>query len=93
MLTSGPLNLIALDQPYVAVVQLRTQPSGVIHQVTLRPDKLHDGLIRLGDTMGDEAAGWQYPANIQVLSILGTGHEVEPGKWECKPILDLEKAA
>jgi hypothetical protein len=85
LLTTGPLNLEQLDQAYVAIVQHFTQAKGVIHQVTLRPDKVHDGLIRLGETQGDELVGWNYPSNLHVLAILGTAHE-EQGKWECRPL-------
>lgn len=87
MLNPGILNLKDLDQAYVAVVQHFTQQKGVVHQVTLRPDKVSAGLIRLGETMGDELVGWNYPYNIEVLAILGTAHEKD-GKWECRPILE-----
>lgn len=110
MLKQGQLNLDDLDQPYAAVVQLRTQPQGVIHQVVLRPDKIkkiqricqyghaHDsGLIVLGETFGDQAAGWQYPENVYVVAVLGeavppVGNPnsiAEP--WMCRQI--VEKAA
>lgn len=75
----------------MAIIQHFTQRDGVIHQVTLRPDKVKDGLIRLGETPGDELAGWNYPKSITVVSVLGTGHrKTPPGTggedWECKPI-------
>lgn len=70
------LNLSDLDQPYHCVIQLLTQPKGIIHQVMLRPDKVKNGLIRLGETPGDEAAGWQHPQNIVILSVLGVGKEI-----------------
>ena len=73
----GALKIEDLDQPYCCVIQLRTQPQGVIHQVILRPGKVKDGLIRIGDSQGDEASGWQHPSNIIVLSILGTAKEEE----------------
>lgn len=88
----GPLDLKALDKPYVCVIQLATQPKGVIHQVTLRPDKVKstgkratDAVIRLGETPQDEANGWVSPAHIHVLVVLGTAKEVE-GKWQAEPI-------
>ena len=94
MLKLGQFTLSDLDRPYVAVIQLATQPKHVIHQVTLRPDKVHRGLhpiIRLGETPGDEAAGWQYPETLIVVAILG--HAVrepvvagQPEKWKCEPI-------
>ena len=72
MITTGPLNLESLDQMTVCVVQLSTQQPGILHQVTLDPKKIKNGLIRLGDTAGDEAAGWNWPQNIDVRAILGT---------------------
>lgn len=86
MLSRGLLNIAELDQAYVAIVQHFTQPQGVIHQVTLRPDKVRGNLIRLGETQGDELVGWNYPANVMVLEILGTAREVKPGEWECVPL-------
>ena len=80
------LNLADLDANYHAVVQLLTQPRGIIHQVMLRPDKVKNGLIRLGDTPGDEAAGWQVPGNIVVLSVLGTGVEENDKTWTVTPV-------
>ena len=79
--TNGLLDLNDLDKNYSCIIQLRTQTSGVIHQVMLRPDKIKDGLIRLGETPGDEASGWQYPANIIVLSVLGIGTEEKDKTW------------
>jgi hypothetical protein len=86
MITTGPLNLSDLDQPYVCVVQLITQPPGVLQQVTIRPDKTKDGLIRLGETMADEANCWIYPQNINIIVILGAGEERE-NQDEIKPHL------
>ena len=94
MLKLGQLRIDDLDRPYVAVVQLATQPSHVIHQVTLRPDKIHRGLhtlIRLGETQGDEAGGWQWPDNITVIAILGHAvrlpvKEGAPEQWKCVPM-------
>lgn len=84
--SADTLNLADLDAPYHCVIQLLTQPRGIIHQVMLRPDKVKNGLIRLGDTPGDEAAGWQYPANIVVLSVLGIGKEGEDKSWTVTPV-------
>ena len=85
---TGQLDLQDLDRNYLCVVQLKHQQPGVIHQVTLRPDKIHDGFIRLGETVDDEANGWQYPENIEVLSIIGVAVENE-GKWSCRPMLEV----
>ena len=92
------MNLQELDKPLVAIVQLRHQPAGVMHQVVLRPDKVkkikricslghehESAVIVLGETEGDQAAGWQYPETIQLVAILGEGVE-EKGKWICKPL-------
>lgn len=99
----GPLNLDELDVPYVAVIQLRHQPQGVMHQVVLRPDKVKQtmrqcslghhhksAIIVLGESGGDQAAGWQYPENVHVVSVLGTAHregsESAVALWTCKPL-------
>lgn len=66
---------------------------GVIHQVTLRPDKIHDGFIRLGETPNDEIFGWQSPENIQVLAVLGVAEQNEKGEWGCRPILEVVNEA
>lgn len=94
----GTLNVKDLDQAYFCAIQLRTQPPGVLHSVVLRPDKvkktlrqcsmghLHEGdVIVLGETPGDQAAGWQYPENIFVVAVLGAAIEKD-GKWECGPL-------
>ncbi len=80
----GQLNLDELDKPYAAVVQLRTQPAGVLHQVILRPDKVKQtmrtcsmghahksAIIILGESLGDEVFGWQHPENIFIVAVLG----------------------
>lgn len=69
----GPtLNLDELKRPICAVVKLATQPAGVLQQVTLRPDKVSEGgLIRLGETRGDEARCWISPENVVVVEVLG----------------------
>lgn len=95
----GALDLEELDQPYFAVVQLRHQPPGVLHAVILRPDKVKQtmrqcslghshksAVIVLGESAGDQAAGWQYPENVYVVALLGAAAEVEGGKWECRPL-------
>lgn len=89
MLKQGPLDLSDLaKRNYLAIVQHFTQQPGVVHQVTLRADKVSTGLIRLGETPGDELLGWNYPQNIQVIAVLGEAIETEKGKWECRPILE-----
>ena len=94
----GPLNLDQLDQPYFAVVQLRHQAPGVLHAVILRPDKVRkterqcslghtheSAVIVLGESQGDQAAGWQYPENVYVVAVLGVAYE-ENGAWQCRPL-------
>lgn len=94
----GQLNLDNLDQAYFVVVQLRHQSPGVLHSVILRPDKVKptmrpcsmghthkSAVIVMGESPGDQAAGWQYPENVYVVAVLGTAHETD-GKWECKPL-------
>ena len=101
MLKLGQFALADLDRAYVAVIQLATQPPSVVHQVTLRPDKAHKGLhdlIRLGETQGDEAAGWQHPSTINVVAILGHAvrRPMEEGQaehWDCMPIQALHEVA
>lgn len=68
--------------PICAVVQLATQAPNVLQQVTLRPDKISQaGLIRLGDTPGDEARCWIRPEAIEVIEILGTAEQVSETEW------------
>lgn len=74
----------------VAVIELATQPPYVLQQVTLRPDKVsRSGLIRLGETPGDEAVCWIDPKAVYVHEILGTAVEDAEG-WHVKP---MERAA
>ena len=93
----GNLNVEELDKPYFCVVQLRHQQPGVLHSVVLRPDKVKQtmrqcsmghhhkaAIIVLGESPGDQAAGWQYPENVYVVAILGVAVEKD-GKWECVP--------
>lgn len=81
------------EKPILAVVQLATQPKGVIHQVVLRPGKVKGGLIRLGETPGDEANGWQHLGAIEIVEILGEAippEEVTDATsnvpWKCVPL-------
>lgn len=47
-------------------------------------------IICLGDTPGDQAAGWQYPENIYVVAILGKAvANYAKGNWECIPLDDV----
>jgi hypothetical protein len=88
---TGPLHLQDLDRNYLVVVQLKTQPPGALQQVTLRPDKIHDGLIRLGETPDDEARCWIAPENVIVEAIIGVAVEND-GKWSCRPMLEVVTA-
>lgn len=82
--TPGVLSLDCIKENWFVIVQLKNQPHNVIHQVMLRPDKIHDGLIRLGETPGDEITGWQYPENIEIVAVLGRAVEKD-GRWTNKP--------
>lgn len=86
---TGPLDLETLDRAYVCVVKLGWEQRPVLYQVTLRPDKIHDGVIRLGETQGDEINGWQYPESLQVISVLGALNE----KGECEPLSEQSNKA
>ncbi len=66
-----PLDLDQLNVAICAVVKLATTPPGVLHQVTLRPDKVNGELIRLGETRGDEASCWIHRDMVRVIEILG----------------------
>lgn len=99
MLRNGMLTLQDLDQPYVCVIQLTTQPPNVLHQVTIRPDKVKKqgpqaiaDIVRLGETQGDEAVGWVYPNMVNIVAILGRAipPKDEKGQWSCEPIRHLE---
>lgn len=82
-----PLDLAQLKVPTCAVVQLATQPPGVLQQVTLRPDKVSkQKLIRLGETPGDEALCWIHPKNVLVVEILGTVDLSKPEAQHGEPI-------
>lgn len=94
----GNLNVEDIDRPYYCVVQLRHQQPGVLHTVILRPDKIKQtmrmcsmghshksAIIVLGESPGDQAAGWQYPENVYVVAVLGAATEKD-GKWECVPL-------
>ena len=67
----GAAESFSLTEPICCVVQLAHQPHGVVHQVTLDPDKVRGDLIRLGEWVGDEARGWQVTGNVTVLAVLG----------------------
>lgn len=84
----GPLNLQNLDRAYFAVVQIAHQAPGVLHAVVLRPDKVRkaEKLILLGESLGDQASGWQYEENIAVIAVLGEAFEDANGVWHCKPL-------
>jgi len=72
--TPGALTREHLNQPLLAVVHLATQPPGVLQQVVLRPDKVSNlgRLIRLGETLGDEAMGWLAIEHVYVVEWIGT---------------------
>lgn len=83
----------SLTEPVCCVVQLRHQPDGVIHQVTLDPAKIKDGLIRIGEWPGDEARGWQLTGNVTVLCVLGRATRSEDGRTlTVVPIIEREPA-
>lgn len=67
----GVAESFSLTEPICCVVQLTHQKPGVVHQVTLDPEKVKDGLIRLGEWPGDEANGWQMITNVRILVVLG----------------------
>lgn len=73
MIELGMLNPEELDEkPLACIVHLSEQAPTVFHQVTIRKDKVSPaGYIRLGETQGDEAAGWRDPDDIEVCEILG----------------------
>ena len=82
----GAAESFSPSAPTLCVVQLRHQAPGVIHQVVIDPDKIKDGLIRLGDWPGDEAVGWQHVENITVLVILGLAERVSATEMQVTPI-------
>lgn len=90
-----PLDLSQLKVATCAVVKLGTQPAGVLQQVVLRPDKVsRGGLIRLGDTVGDEAVGWLHPASVLVVEILGHATAIADDKVTVVPFeAPAERAA
>ena len=73
-------------EPTLCVVQIKHQPQGVVHQVVIDPTKIRDGLIRLGDWPGDEANGWQYVDNVQVLLVLGKVERVSATELQVTPV-------
>ncbi len=76
----------SLTEPLCCVVQLRTQPQGVIHQVILDPDKRHKSLIRLGEWPGDEILGWQHMHNIVIHAVLGRVERVSEREVKVTPL-------
>lgn len=75
-----------IEQPIMAIVHLMTQPQGVLHQVTIRKDKISPkGMIRFGETPGDEASCWIDPEYVTVVEVLGTATEKD-GRWEIQPL-------
>ena len=70
----------SLTEPICCVVQLAHQQPGVVHQVTLDPAKIKDGLIRLGEWPGDEANGWQVIAKVNILAVLGRATRSADGR-------------
>lgn len=59
---------------YLAGFDYRGAPPvnpGVLHQVTLRRDKVSGEHIRLGETPGDELSGWQWLDALEVVGVLG----------------------
>lgn len=83
---SGAAESFSLKEPTLCVVQLKHQTPGVVHQVVLDPQKMKDGLIRLGEWPGDEANGWQLMDNIVVLAILGTVERVNETELRVTPV-------
>lgn len=77
---SSAAEAFSLSEPLCCVVQLAHQPPGVVHQVTLDPAKIKDGLIRIGEWPGDEARGWQHMGNVTVLCVLGRATRSEDGR-------------
>jgi hypothetical protein len=94
----------APTSPICAVVELAIQPQYAgfdgtpvrpLQQVVLRPDKIREGYIRLGETPGDEALCWIALENVEIVfeigpairSIDANGQE----KWTVQN--KLEKAA
>lgn len=87
------LDVEALETSLCCVVHLSTMQPNVMQQVTLRKDKVSkNGLIRLGETPGDEALCWIKPEHIQILEILGIAVESD-GKWIVHPVPDIQAAA
>ena len=76
------------------MVQLKHQPPGVVHQVTLDPEKVRGELIRLGEWVGDEARGWQFIGNVGVVVVLGRSTLSEDKRTlTVAPIIEREKEA
>ena len=72
-MNTGPItDLNSLDADYVVIAHFAGQFPDVLHQVALRRDKITQGLIRIGETPGDELNGWRRPEGINVIAVLGT---------------------
>jgi hypothetical protein len=71
-------------QPIVAVIHTKMQPSGVLQQVTIRPDKVKGNILRLGETPQDEYMGWVRLEDVEIVQTLGRAVE-QNGKWTCVP--------
>lgn len=82
----GATESFSPQQPTLCVVQIKHQAPGVIHQCVIDPEKIRDGLIRLGDWPGDEANGWQLTENIVVLLVLGTVERVNATEIKVTPL-------
>ncbi len=66
-----PLDLPGQVLPPHEMAALMVRP---LQQVMLRPDKVSEcGLIRLGETPGDEANCWIRQTNIEIVEVLGRG--------------------
>jgi len=85
------MRLADVECAITAVVHLSTQPPHVLQQVTLRPEKCAAGLIRLGETPGDEALCWIALEHVEIVHVLGRAIEVSKTEWKVEPI--MEKAA
>ena len=90
------MDLNDLKEPICAVIELAIQPFHPgfdgqpvrpLMQVVLRPDKVTQGLIRLGETPGDEALCWIAPHNINIVAVLGraVAPEQAGAAWKVVP--------
>lgn len=73
---------IPFNPPYPPLTP-QEPPARAMVQVVLRPDKMTEmGLIRLGETLGDEANCWIHPHDILIVEVLGRAVEGADGKWQ-----------